>query len=111
MSVEDLLTAWRLEPTVGGNFTDWHILPARIPQYLPLPDAIHPQLSAVLRQKGISSLFTHQASAWNPFRLAKTVVVMRARPAERPYVITFRFWIACCVRLKAQPYISFRQKH
>ncbi|OGO29780.1 MAG: hypothetical protein A2Z16_14915 [Chloroflexi bacterium RBG_16_54_18] len=76
MSVEDLLTAWQLEPTVGGNFTDWHTLPARIPQYSPLPDAIHPVLAAVLRQKGITSLFTHQTSAWESVQAGKNVVVV-----------------------------------
>ncbi len=76
MSVEELLTAWRLEPTIGGNFTDWHTLPARIPQYSPFPDSIHPQLVAVLRQKGISSLYSHQASTWKSVQAGKNAVVV-----------------------------------
>ena len=76
MTVEKLLTAWRLEPTVGGSVVEWRILPARDAHISPLPDDLHPRLAAALRSSGIETLYTHQAAAWERIQAGENVVVV-----------------------------------
>lgn len=76
MSVERLLASWRAEPTIAPNFADWRTVPASSAQFLPLPEDIHPQLSTVLQQEGISSLYSHQALAWDLIRAGQNIAVV-----------------------------------
>lgn len=41
----------------------WRHLPAKPPRFAPLPPALHPAVSEVLRAQGIAQLYTHQAQA------------------------------------------------
>lgn len=62
--LNSLLKRWRTDPDIGGNLATWKVLPARLPEFTPIPAGIHPSLLNALRQQGISSLYSHQASAW-----------------------------------------------
>jgi len=62
-SLSALLARWRAEPSIGGNFTAWETLPAREARFTPLPDDLHPALSAALQQSGIKALYRHQQEA------------------------------------------------
>jgi DEAD/DEAH box helicase domain-containing protein len=62
--LNSLLKRWRTDPDIGGNLATWKVIPARPPEFTPIPAGIHPSLLNALRQQGISSLYSHQASAW-----------------------------------------------
>ncbi|MEJ2757157.1 MAG: DEAD/DEAH box helicase [Anaerolineales bacterium] len=64
MSLSSLLSHWRAEPTIGGNVIEWHQIPARPEALTTLPERLHPALAAAMRQRGFSSLYTHQAEVW-----------------------------------------------
>ena len=63
-----LLRSWRSEPTIAGNIEVWHTTPPRPAQLVPLPDDLHPLLANALRAHGVSSLYTHQFTAWQQAR-------------------------------------------
>jgi DEAD/DEAH box helicase domain-containing protein len=47
-----------------GNFAYLNEVEARSPDYLPIPDSLHPSLKQALSQRGINQLFRHQGIAW-----------------------------------------------
>jgi DEAD/DEAH box helicase domain-containing protein len=51
-------------------------LPARPAETTPIPEAVHPSLRAALEQKGIQTLFAHQAEAFAHVEAGKNVVVV-----------------------------------
>jgi DEAD/DEAH box helicase domain-containing protein len=65
VTLNSLLSHWRAEPTIGGNVVEWHTLPPRPAQTRPLPEALLPDLSAALEQRGFSALYQHQAEVWD----------------------------------------------
>jgi DEAD/DEAH box helicase domain-containing protein len=76
MSVQKLLSRWRSDPDVGGNVVIWQTLPARPPQFEPLPTDLHPTLARAVQSAGIQRLFTHQAASWQHLRQGRNVVVV-----------------------------------
>ncbi len=76
MSVQKLLSRWRSDPEVGGNVVVWQALPARQPQFEPLPADLHPSLAEAVHAAGIQRLFTHQAASWRHLRQGRNVVVV-----------------------------------
>ena len=63
MALPELLTALRADSRFMANVMAWRTLPARVAQAVPYPAALHPALQAVLAQRGIAQLYTHQAQA------------------------------------------------
>jgi DEAD/DEAH box helicase domain-containing protein len=53
-----------------------HRLPAREPQWAPMPDWVRPELVEAYRAKGILQLYSHQAEACNRIRHGKNIVVV-----------------------------------
>ncbi len=53
-----------------------HHQPAREPETSPIPDEVHSSLRAALAQRGIDSLYTHQADCFRQVREGKNVVVV-----------------------------------
>lgn len=76
MSVEAFLASWQREPTIGANVANWRTIPARVPQFVGLPDEIEPGLAAALERLGISSLYSHQSRTWDFVRAGRHVVVV-----------------------------------
>ncbi len=78
MSLNELLSHWRAEPTIGGNVTAWETLPARPAQTEPFPEDLHPALRESLSKRGYESLYSHQAAAWEHTKKGKHIVVVTA---------------------------------
>jgi DEAD/DEAH box helicase domain-containing protein len=64
MSLSDLLSAWREDPSIAANVAAWHVIPARPARLAPIPEDLHPDLAAALHTQSIEALYTHQAEAW-----------------------------------------------
>ncbi|MBW8009693.1 MAG: DEAD/DEAH box helicase [Chloroflexi bacterium] len=75
MSLEQLLSHWRAEPTVGGNVVEWRTLEAHNAQLRPIPTNLHTTLRSLLEARGVESLFSHQAAVWEQAQLGKNVVI------------------------------------
>jgi len=70
-----VLGQWQAAPRVWRNIVLDHGVPERPAQELPIPDSLHPQLAKALRGRGLSSLYTHQARAFELGRAGKDVVI------------------------------------
>jgi len=64
MSLSALLSVWQTDPSIASNIAAWRTFPARLAQFAPFPDDLHPALVDALRAHGIGALYTHQATAW-----------------------------------------------
>ncbi len=76
MNLKQLLANWRAEPSIAGNIQEWRTLPRRAPVFRPFPDALHPALKAGLEQRGIQSLYLHQALSWEHIQLKRNIAVV-----------------------------------
>ncbi len=75
MSLNSLLSRWRTDPDSAANISTWRTQPARPAVLTDFPADLPPKLAAALRGRGISSLYSHQAEAWNHARAGKNVVL------------------------------------
>jgi len=75
MSVSTLLSHWRSDPTIGGNFAAWETIPARIASFVPFPDGLHGGLAQAINLAGISALYDHQKMAWDHIKSGCHVVL------------------------------------
>jgi DEAD/DEAH box helicase domain-containing protein len=74
--LNSLLNRWRSDPDTGGNLAAWKILPARPADLAPLPADLHPALSQALAERGIGSLYSHQAAAWDLLQAGLNIVLV-----------------------------------
>ena len=58
------------------NITTWKTIPAQEAQTVSFPESIPPKIIEVLKQDGISSLYTHQASAFKQIQAGNNVVIV-----------------------------------
>lgn len=63
MNVAQTIDALRGDGSFCRNLTKWHTIPPREARYAPFPAALHPDLQAGLKKRGIHQLYTHQADA------------------------------------------------
>jgi DEAD/DEAH box helicase domain-containing protein len=64
MTLSDLLSRWRADPSIGPNFSTWETIPRRQPRFAPFPEDLHPTLRESLRSAGIRQLYLHQEKVW-----------------------------------------------
>ncbi|HLJ59733.1 MAG TPA: DEAD/DEAH box helicase [bacterium] len=76
MTLEQILDAYRTRPRFAPQFTAWHTLPAKPPQYADFPGGVDPRLRQALAGCGISRLYTHQARAFDDIGAGRDVVVV-----------------------------------
>jgi DEAD/DEAH box helicase domain-containing protein len=76
MTLEQILAQLRSDPALGRNLTTWHEVPARPARLAPMPAGVDPRLARALRAKGIESLYTHQAQAFDLARSGRHFVVV-----------------------------------
>lgn len=76
MSVPQLLSRWRADPSLAANVNAWRTIPARLAQYAPFPNDLHPDLGSALRRSGIQALYSHQAAAWQHVQASRHVVIV-----------------------------------
>jgi DEAD/DEAH box helicase domain-containing protein len=59
-----------------GDITLDHVIPAAAATFAPLPADLRPDLAAALAARGIQSLYSHQADAYNAVRSGRHLVVV-----------------------------------
>ena len=75
MSLNSLLSHWRADSTVGGNFAAWEEIPARQARFVPFPEELHTKLRQAVKNTGISALYAHQKIAWEQIHTGCNVVL------------------------------------
>ena len=63
MSALDALERFLAEPGVARAVASRHVLPAREPEFAPVPEWLDPRLVRAMEQRGIHSLYSHQREA------------------------------------------------
>jgi DEAD/DEAH box helicase domain-containing protein len=76
MPLSTLLTAWQTDPSIASNIAAWRTFPTRMAQFAPFPDDLHPALVDALCARGITALYTHQATAWQCVRAGQNPVIV-----------------------------------
>lgn len=76
MLVEQTLSSWRADPSVGDNFTAWESQPARQARYAAFPPDLHPALRKALVGRGVGNLYVHQRAVWDHAIQGENVVVV-----------------------------------
>jgi DEAD/DEAH box helicase domain-containing protein len=76
MSLNQLLSHWRAEPTIFSNIAEWRKIEARSAQTRRFPDDIHPSLEKSLIRRGINNLYLHQETAWINSKNGKNVIIV-----------------------------------
>jgi DEAD/DEAH box helicase domain-containing protein len=76
LSVEQVLEGLRDDPQIGPNIVHWEVIPPRPPRYAEFPSGLDARLRDVLIKRGITRLYTHQASAIETVLGGKNIVVV-----------------------------------
>lgn len=76
MPVEKILNELKKYNKISSRFTAWRHIPAKSGIYEEFPEWIEDKLIRILKEKGISKLYSHQASALEFIRNKKNVVVV-----------------------------------
>lgn len=76
MALSDLLADLRRDPNFMANVMAWRTIPARPAVTRPFPAALQPRLVEILRERGIPSLYSHQAAATDHALAGRNVVVV-----------------------------------
>ncbi len=75
MSLDSLLSHWHADPETGPNLAASRILPPRPAQLRPFPADLPRALAETLTASGITSLYSHQAQAWELARKGNNIVL------------------------------------
>ncbi len=70
-----LLDFWKRDEQTAPNFSAWKTTPSRAAQTAPFPPDLLIPLREVLSARGISSLYSHQLSAWTFARARKNIIL------------------------------------
>ena len=76
MSLNQLFSHWRAEPTIFSNITEWRKIEARSAQFKPFPESVHLTLTQVLSQRGIKNLYLHQETTWEYAKNGHNVIIV-----------------------------------
>ena len=75
-AVRDVLSEFSSRDRTGEILTAVKHFPAREGSFAPMPEWVHPALTAAYRAKGIERLYTHQAAAAEAIRAGQNVVIV-----------------------------------
>src|SRR5438876_5124325 len=76
MTLLQILNRLQSDPYLSSRVVTWKTLPARSARTAPFPDAVNPGLARALRQRGIESLYSHQAEAFRAAHAGEHLVVV-----------------------------------
>ena len=76
MTLLQILNRLQSDPYLSSRVATWKTLPARSARTAPFPDAVNPGLARALRQRGIESLYSHQAEAFRAAHAGEHLVVV-----------------------------------
>jgi len=74
VSLDSLLSRWKVDAATAPDIAAWRTLPARPPDLVPLPPLPDP-LAAALSRGGIHALYRHQSAAFESARRGENVVL------------------------------------
>jgi len=75
-NVAEMIETIRSTPEIMKQVTHWRTIPPREPRYAAFPDALDPGIAEVLRGRGVTALYTHQASAFEAAMRGEHVVAV-----------------------------------
>jgi DEAD/DEAH box helicase domain-containing protein len=75
MTLESLFANWRSDPDTAPNISTWRTTPARLSQVSPFPADLPAEIVNGLNSRGITSLYRHQAEAWEHTRQGENIVL------------------------------------
>jgi DEAD/DEAH box helicase domain-containing protein len=75
MSIQALLSRWRTDPETAPNLPIWRTTPPRSADLHPFPADLPSVLAESLAARGITSLYSHQAQAWESTRRGENIVL------------------------------------
>ncbi|MDP5274073.1 DEAD/DEAH box helicase [Chengkuizengella axinellae] len=75
-SLHDLIAELKEMPQFKPQITHWHTIPAREAKYAEFPGQIHNKLKQVFLDRGIASLYTHQAESFGEIVKGNHVVTV-----------------------------------
>jgi len=73
--LQSLLDYWKRDEETAPNFSAWMTTPPRAAQTHPFPTDLPDPLRDALSTRGISSLYSHQLSAWIHTRARKNIIL------------------------------------
>jgi DEAD/DEAH box helicase domain-containing protein len=73
--IQPLLDFWKRDEQTAPNISAWRTTPPRAAQLCPFPTDLLIPLREVLSTRGISSLYSHQLSAWTNVRAGKNIIL------------------------------------
>ncbi|OPZ20261.1 MAG: ATP-dependent RNA helicase DbpA [candidate division BRC1 bacterium ADurb.BinA364] len=75
-ALRDVLAILRNNPKMARNITAWRVLPAQEARTAPFPETLAPPLRSALEARGVQSLYTHQAQAFEAAEAGRNFVVV-----------------------------------
>ena len=75
-SLSEFLRELKLEDSYKDRIVYWHTIEGREAKTVSLPDDIDGRLAGALEKRGISSLYTHQRTAYEKVRSGKSIVAV-----------------------------------
>ncbi|MEW5321667.1 DEAD/DEAH box helicase [Geobacillus thermoleovorans] len=70
------LSEWIEQLRQDPNVVYWHEIERKEANFVPFPDELDPRLRAALKARGIASLYTHQAAAYDAVQSGRNVVAV-----------------------------------
>ena len=74
--LDQVLADLRADPRFMGAVHHWQVLPAQSARPAPFPRSVDPRLHAACRERGITTLYTHQAHCYERARAGCNVVLV-----------------------------------
>ena len=74
--LDQVLADLRADPRFMGAVHHWQVLPAQSARPVPFPRTVDPRLRAACRERGITTLYTHQAHCYQRARAGNNVVLV-----------------------------------
>ncbi|WP_438432884.1 DEAD/DEAH box helicase [Gorillibacterium sp. sgz500922] len=75
-NIAEMIETIRNTPEIMSQVTHWRTIPPKAPRYAEFPEALDPGIAQVLRGRGVTALYTHQASAFEAAARGEHVVAV-----------------------------------
>ena len=71
-ALEAIIASPEFAPHIVVN----RLMPVAVGSFAPFPSGLNPQITAALRSRGVTALYTHQAEVWEQARSGRNVIVV-----------------------------------
>lgn len=110
MTLDALFSHWQNDPDTGPNISTWRRLPARPAVLTDFPADLPRELVVALRRRGLSSLYSHQAEAWQHTRNGENVVLVTGTASGKTLAYNLPVLAALQENLQARALYLFPTK-